>query len=300
MNIKSLSPSNREQLENQLLVGDKIMSFAMALAMDQSNIWVSTNQKNDLRVTIDLKAHTKKLLSDDNNSDEEIVVRLQGEISHHLGHFKTMKLIKGSKFYPGEYSVHIQGKKIHFINKYLNLNISSLNQEFAAEFQSLIFSGNSREFERKLVERHIQKIGNLLKPLQEKLEKFQTLKSLNEKNLDLFSNHLKRADTGKKFLEFEKDYIKEISPIVQVLVLTANSDLEKDLSSQKINKEIIEAGKKIGENMSEMLSTISGQKKLDQKIKNKWLEYFQKKSNAINALIAEDIIQLELQIKEIK
>jgi hypothetical protein len=275
------------------------MSFALALTMDQGNLWIATNQKENLDVTIDLKSDPKNVLGDENNK-EEVIVRLQGVITNHLGHFTSMKMIKGSKFYPGEYMIHIKGKKIHWLNQYFKINQHDLNQDFSFDFKSLIYSGNSREFERKLTERKLLIISKLQRPWQEKLEVLRTLKSLSEKNMELFVGHLEKSSKGKDISNYEKNYIGEISPIVQELVIGAHSDLEKDLEFKKFNEAIIDFGKKLGSIASEMITQITPVKNLNDKNKKKFREQFQVKTESLGTMLKVYIGLIESRIQEIQ
>lgn len=296
LHIKGISPYNREQLENQLAIDLKNMSFAVALSMDKANLWVASNQKENLSVTIDLAADTKRMLGDENQ--EDVLVRLQGLIVNHLGHFTTMQMLKGKKFYPGEYNVHIKGKKIHWLNKYFKLNKHELDLPFTMEFKTLIYSGNSREFERKLIERRFEKVNKLVKPLQDKIEALQTLKSLLNKNLEMFTANLEKSNTGHDFAGFEKNYIKDISPIVQVIVLTAHADLQKDAEYKNLNQALIDIGKRIGEEASEMITEVNSLKKIENKTKKRLQEYYHKKTESIDSMIKVYLGQAEAQIKE--
>lgn len=297
--IKGISPYNREQLQKQLSIDQKNIGLAIVLTMDKSNLWVATNQNSNLNVTIDLKAEPGRLLRDDQEKNEEIEVRLQGKIANHLGHFTSMKMLKGTKFFPGEYNVHVVGKKIHWLNQYLKLNLDVLNVDFTVDYKNLIFSGNTREFERKLIEINIAKKILKIRPLQDKLETLQTLKSLNEKNRELFKKNLEVSTTGKKFAAFEQDYLKEVSPIVQVLVLEAVKDLEKNPANKRLDEGIIDFGKKIGELASQMITEITPMKKINKKTSSSLNEKFTSKSDAINTMISVYIGELEIQIKEI-
>ena len=298
LHIKGISPYNRELLEQQLRIDEKNMSFALALSMDKNNLWVATNQKNNLSVTIDLTADPKRVLGDENR--EKVIVRLQGVVVNHLGHFTTMKMIKGKTFFPGEYIVHIKGKKIHWLNQYFKLNKHDLNREFTVDFKSLIYSGNSREFERKLEERKLEKINKLIKPLQDKLEGLQTLKSLTEKNMEIFLANLEKSTSGENFAGFEKSYMTEVGPIVQVIVLAANDEQIKNLEYKRFNEAIIDLGKRIGEVATEMIAKISPLKKISTKTKTKWRSHFQAKTEAIEAMIKIYVAQVEAQIREIQ
>jgi hypothetical protein len=136
--------------------------------------------------------------------------------------------------------------------------------------------------------------------LQDKLESLQTLKSLLEKNMELFSANLKKSTNGKSFVHFEQDYIKEISPIVQVLVMTAHADLEKDPEYKSLNEAIINLGKRIGELASEMIRQVSSLKKIDTSSQKKWLTIFQKKTDEIGAIVKKDLEQVDSRIKAIQ
>lgn len=298
LRIKGISPYNREQLENQLAIDAKNMSFAVALSMDKGNLWIASNQKENLSVTIDLAADTKRLLGDENQA--EGLVRLQGMIVNHLGHFTKMQILKGTKFFPGEYNVHIKGKKIHWLNKYLKLNKHELDLPFVFDFKTLIFSGNSREFERKLVERRLEKVNKLVKPLQDKMEALQTLKSLLNKNMEIFTVNLEKSNTGHDFAGYEKSYIKDVGPIVQVIVLAAHADLQKDVEHKTLNEAIVDIGKRIGEEVSEMINEVNALKKIESKTRNKLHDYYQKKTERIDSMIKVYLGQVEAQIKELQ
>ena len=296
LHIKGVSPFNREQLEHQITIDENTLSFASALSMDKGTLWVATNQKENLSVTIDLKSEPSRLLAPQDT--EEVEVRLQGMIINHLGHFTSMRIMKGQSFYPGEYKVHIKGKKIHWINQFLKLNKHELNQEFTYDFKCLIYSGNTKEFERKLLERKVDKVNKLLKPWQEKLESFGTLRSLLDKTMEIFIINIEKAHDGKSFSGFEKNYIEDVSPILQSLVFASTTDLDKDAEFKIYNEAIVEIGKKIGAFASEIITQMSGLKKIDLKMKTKQREHFQGKSEDISQLIKNNTSIIENKIKD--
>lgn len=298
LHIKGVSPVNREQLENQLSVDNRNLSFAFALSMDKGNLWVATNQSDNLSVTIDLKSIAGRLLGDDKG--EEIHVRLQGMVNNHIGHFTSMRIMKGTNFLPGEYNVHIKGKKIHWINQYFKLDYISLNQEFTYEFKSLIYSGNAKEFERKILERQLEKIGKVIKPWQDKMESFITLRSLLEKTMEHFIFNVEKCKDGKSFSGFEKDYTTNVSPILQALVFSTNTDLDKEPDFKTYNTAIVDIGKKMGVLASEIITHTTRLKKIDYKMKTNLREKFQKKSDDIYSLIKNNITQIDSKIKAIQ
>jgi hypothetical protein len=172
-----------------------------------------------------------------------------------------------------------------------------LDEPFTTEFKSLIYSGSAKEFERKLIERHLEKVSKLVKPWQDKIEALQTLKSMSEKNMQLFSEQLTKSKDGKTFIQFEKTYMQEVSPIVQSLVVAAQNELNQEQELRYANEGIIQIGKEIGEVGSEMITQVAPIKKLDVKVKEKWLNHFQARTEATTNLIKSKVVYVEGKIK---
>lgn len=217
-----------------------------------------------------------------------------------------MQIVKGTKFVPGEYKVSFSGRKMHFLNERFPLLrqfsfFKKFNSVINYETTALIYKGTPRDFEKKLIEYREQILVEQLKPYQDKLERFQTFQSLLNKTIEEYLVYLEKIKKPKDISQFETMYIKEISPVVQSLVVAA-SELSSKLEINQ--KEIIGSyksqmviGKLMGELASDMITTTMKSKKITKEDKRLLQEKFEIRFKTIKNQIESSIRILEGQIK---
>ena len=306
LRIKGLMPVYLEKLELTATKSSPHFEVGLALSLDSQTLWGSTNFSGDIETIIKLNSIPKKVLG-----LEDVAVTVKGQFINHLGKFNRMVLTSGTKFLPGEYKVHAEARETHFLNKHFKMLSSieffkSLNKTYTFDGSTLIYPGTPREFDKRLDEYSSTIVGEQLKPFQDKLERIQTFESILNQTSQIYLMELEKATTGKAISAFETKFMKEISPLLQSLVVKAN-ELSQDpkFSSDENSvgviapfKEQVLLGKQIGEMASDMITKTESLKKLKDSDKNALRTEFDKRARGIKVQIDLNVKKLEEQIQK--
>lgn len=249
-----------QELASQSLPG---ISLGMALSIDKSKLYAAINQSGEILTTIKLISVPKRILG-----SSEIELQVRGVIKDHLGTFERMSMIKGERLIPGEYEIQFSGKKIHYLNsqfKFLRaMNVfNNLNTNYTYKTVALIYPGTPRDFELKLTEFKRAVLNEALKPYSDKLERHQTFLSLLNKIMEMYLLTLEKISKPLEISAFEKLLIKEVSPIIQSLIIEA-SERSNEVSTDDLGsyKNQVAIGKQIGELASDMITLTQKSPKL--------------------------------------
>jgi hypothetical protein len=223
-----------------------------------------------------------------------------------------MQLTKGPQFVPGEYSVEFTGRRLHYLNrKFKFLNdidfFKSLNTNYTYETEALIFAGTPREFEKKMNEYSETIVNEKLKPYTDKLERFQTFQSLLNKTVEDYLLALDGMTKPKDISAFEEKYIKEVSPVIQSLVVEAHEISKKENSAVLTNEssnvatysQQVLVGKQMGELASDMITETGKLKKLGTAEKAQMKTKFETRYKNIKTQIDNHIKILQEEIQKI-
>lgn len=305
--IKGIMPVYLERLEMTATKVSPKFEVAMALSLDGQALYASTNYDGDIQAVIKLTSIPRRVLG-----TEDVAVTVRGEFKNHLGKFTRMNLTKGSRFLPGEYKVSVEARQPHFINRtFKQLSgigfFKSLNKSYFYEGEALIYAGTPREFEKKMADYKETLLAELQKPFVDKLERIQTFESILNQTSQNYLMELEKAKTGKAISSFERKFIKEISPLLQSLVVKAN-ELSHDPRFNEEGKpgvispykEQVLLGKQIGEMASDMITKTSKLKKLGDKEKIALKQEFDRRARAIKMQIDLNARQLEQEISKIQ
>lgn len=307
LRIRGVMPVYHERLE---MTASKItpkFEVAMALSLDGQTLYASTNKSGDIQTVIKLTSVPRRVLG-----TEDVVVTVKGDLKNHVGKFMRMNLSKGARFLPGDYTVHAEGREVHFINRHFkSLSglgfFKSLNKSYVYDGEALIYSGTPREFEKKMADYKEILIAELQRPYQDKLERIQTLESLLNQTSQNYLMELEKAKTGKTISNFERKFIKEISPLLQSLVVKGH-ELAQDPKFNEEGKtgviapykEQVLLGKQIGEMASDMITKTSTYRQLTEKDKLALKAEFDRRSRTIKMQIDLNARQLEEELAKIK
>lgn len=306
LRVKGVMPVYVEKLQEIAAQKTPSISVAMALSLDGKTLYASTNKEGEILSIIKLQSLPKRTLG---TEDVEIMVR--GAIKNHLGEFGKMQLTKGSQFVPGEYNVDFAGRKLHFLNrkfKFLNKYafFKKLNTDYTYTTSALIYSGTPREFEKKINEYKETITNEKLKPLTDKLERMQTFLSILNKTVEDYLLALEGLKKPKDISKFEAKYIKEISPIIQSLVLAA-VDLQKKTENDEMDTRSrlasygaqVQLGKQIGELGSDMITETEKMKKISSSDKTALKNKFEQRYKMIKSQIDSHVTKLQAEIVKI-
>lgn len=304
--IKGMMPVYLEKLQE--VATQKTPSFAMtmALSLDGKTLYASSNKEGEIVSIIKMQSLPKRTLG---TEDVEILVR--GVIRNHLGEFSRMQLTKGPQFVPGEYNIDFTGRRIHFLNrKFRFLNdigfFKKLNTTFTYHTSALIYAGTPREFETKITQYRERITEEKMKPFTDKLERLQTFQSLLTKTMENYILTLESVKRAKDMDGFERGYIKEVSPIIQSLVVAANENSKKFEGDEEAPKNKIASfktqmmmGKQIGELASDMIEETKKLKKFNSAEKNALRARFEGRYKNIKSQIDANITLLSAEIDKI-
>lgn len=306
LRVKGVMPVYVEKLQEIAAQKTPSISVGMALSLDGKTLYASTNKEGEILSIIKLQSLPKRTLG---TEDVEIMVR--GAIKNHLGEFAKMQLTKGSQFVPGEYNVDFTGRKLHFLNrkfKFLNKYsfFKKLNTNYTYTTSALIYSGTPREFEKKINEYKETIVNEKLKPLSDKLERMQTFLFILNKTVEDYLLALEALKKPKDISKFEAQYIKEISPIIQSLVLAA-VDLQKKMESDELDTRNrlasygaqVQLGKQIGELGSDMITVTEKMKKISPSEKTVLKNKFEQRYKFIKSQVDSHITKLQAEIQKI-
>lgn len=307
LRIKGIMPVYLERLEMTATKNSPRFEVAMALSLDSLTLWASTNFSGEMETVIQLNSVANKVLG-----TEDVSLNLKGQFVNHLGKFNKMVLTRGSKFLPGEYHYHVEAKQDHFINRHFKSlgQISffkNLNKSYVYDGTTLIYPGTPREFEKRLFEYSATLLNERLRPFQDKLERVQTFESILNATSQNYLMELEKAKSGPAIQGFEAKFVKEISPLLQSLVLKAHELAQDPKYSEQENsttviaayREQVLLGKQIGEMASDMITKTEKFKKLTDKDKSELRLEFDRRSKAIKLQIDMNIKKLEEQIQKI-
>lgn len=306
LRVKGVMPIYVEKLQETAAQKTPSIALAMALSLDGKTLYASTNKDGEILAIIKLQSLPKRLLG-----TEEVEIMVRGAIKDRLGVFERMQLTKGSQFVPGEYNINFSGRKLHFLNrqfKFLNQYafFKKLNTNYTYTTSALIYSGTPREFEKKIAEYKDTIVNEKLKPLTDKLERLQTLQSILNKTVEDYLLALEGLKKPADISKFEALYVKEISPIVQSLVL-ATLDMAKKLENdENSNQNVIasystqvQIGKQIGELGADMITETEKMKKIGPTEKAALRAKFEKRYKSIKSQLDRIISQLQFEIQKV-
>jgi hypothetical protein len=308
INIKvpKVMPVYAEKLQEIATLKTPAFAFTMALDLEGSTLYASTNKSGEILAVIKMQSLPKRILG---TEETEIIVK--GKIENHLGKFDRMQMIKGKQFVPGEYKISFSGRKMHFLNQHMSFLrgidfFKKLNTVINYETTALIFKGTPRDFEKKMIEYTDGVIQEKTKPLSDKLERHETLLSLLNQALENYYLILDKIKKPSDISEFEKYYIAQVSPVVQSLVVDANELSQKQENSLQNNvvdvgnfKNQMLIGKQIGELASDMITQTRKQSKLTTKEKLVLKENFQKRYKLLRSQIDANINVLKENIQQV-
>ena len=307
LRIKGLMPIYLEKLEMMAASNSSHFEVALALSLDASTIWGSTNFDSEMVSDILLNSIPNRILG-----TKDVEIRLHGNFINHLGKFRKMTLSTGEIFVPGEYKFHVESKSIHFLNRTFDSLakidfFKKFNKFYVYDGVALIYSGTQREFEKKINDFSILAKAEQLKPLQDKLERMQTFESIINSTSQNFLMELETAKKGKAIASFETRFTKEISPLLQSLMMKAIEVTSSPLLNEEektknfiapYNEQIL-IGKQIGELASDMITKTEKYKLLTEDDKKLLRKEFDGRTQVIKKQIDLSIKNLEEEIQKI-
>ncbi|MCP4913080.1 MAG: DUF4339 domain-containing protein [Oligoflexia bacterium] len=274
--LKNLSPGAKKSLQsiaNKNYTGKSY--YRLAPTTDGSQIYLATNLKGSFEVMATFESIKGRVLSKD-----KVVFESRGRLVDGIAKFERLGLLKGTEIIPGEYKVNILLKSAG-VNDKLKSSFKkfpilkelkftkSYKEDRKYQTQFLLYPKGKSEFEVALITYKKKIEGQLLKPLKEQLERYQTFLSLHKKLQDLWEDYIGRITKGASIKFFEQKYNLNIGPLIRDLVIDSNrihiSYLNTSPEKSKAYEEIMNYGKDIGSVASEMVVKTRRYKRINSK-----------------------------------
>lgn len=145
--------------------------FVFALAQDRSMLWIATNNSNQGKVAIKLKAIKNRFLG-----EGEVEAFALADLKNHLVAIKDMRFKKGFKLLDGYYEIELYTPSK--LNKPLLSFVNNHKKQFQFFKKVLISTMKPEEFEKSLAKYAVKKKYNENQFWSELKQKYQTLKMI--------------------------------------------------------------------------------------------------------------------------
>lgn len=185
--------------------------------------------------------------------DKPVVIKAKGHLKNNQIQFKAIQFEKGEEVLPGHYDYKIKGFQssalIHLLHYFDFKDLSGYEKVINKEGTIILAEGTDRIFNQALGLYNKKKKMRQLRPAQELLQQYRTFNSLLIEINNAYTVQLNRIKTGKEIKRFEKQYMKNIGPLLQGLILdnykTKDQLKEKNPKQAEVYTRLISFGKKI-------------------------------------------------------
>lgn len=270
--LAGLSPNDRAAISR---VYDQPLSkglfFRYALSKKSDGLWITSNFKRKTKLKVYMQNIKGQILG-----EGPIKLSANAIMDNGLAYITKWKIDKGFKVPYGKYLVSVSGEKLEsrpFFVKYLPFLkklFPEVKHNIADRGNEILFYPNEIvKFEEELKKYQYKVKKNVLGPLKDQIQRYQSfLGMLNQINT-LYKSILKKARRGKDMLIFENKYNQDIGPLLRDLILDCNrqhlSYFNIDPKRAKIFDQLVEYGKEVGEIAANIAKETTSYKKLRKK-----------------------------------
>ncbi len=235
---------------------DKGIEYKIRPTSDLSALWLGANYPGQGWAILRLKTKEGRYMG-------EAPVELLAQASYESGlsFFDEIEILQGESIVAGEYTYTLEltpGGTLLRWNRLMK-DIPVLGALFSSESEmekqvlkgSLLLSPMAKKnFDSKLSDYHIKLDRNLVQPMKERKQRYETFLGLLEQMGDLYKNTLNRISKGNTIYLFEDQYNKQIGPMMRDLIIDSHkrhlSTLNLDPKQSEAYLELTEFGKEIG------------------------------------------------------
>lgn len=260
------------------------INFDVAVGTDLQTIWVASNRKGPAGLFLSMKSVENNLLG-----INPVLINSSGVLNEGIGSFDKFEIVDGDRVSPGLYNFHLKVydtslkhkfflflKKVpfvgglEFVNKFKG--VADFNK------QVLMYDGSLADFKTKLAEFKKRNKEYKAKPIRQRIEAYSTLTNLSKKIFDIYSSTQTKLKQGKDIREFEKVYGRQVSPLLQGIILD-NIKKQRRIRNQNPDEEkeydkLVMFGRKVGEFAADIVTEHRELKKLSNRkkrsLKNKY------------------------------
>ena len=255
--------------------GDKWI-YKIRPTRDLSSLWLGANYPGEGWAILRMKTITGRYMG-----EAPVELLTQAAYSEGLAYFNEIELVKGESIVSGEYEYTLE-----FIPGGILLRWNRLLQKVPLiggfftdtwEGKRKLLKGKIllsplplKSFETKLTNYLATLDKNLIQPLKERKQRFETFLGLLEQMNDLYKNTLNRISKGNTIYLFEDQYNNQIGPMLRDLIIDSH---KRHLSLLNLNpglsrgyQELSDFGKEIGELASFMVTETKKHKRLNKRV----------------------------------
>lgn len=303
-----LEAANVEQF-NALLIEGK-GDHLVRMTKDGNVIWAGVPEIIEAEAYLKIDSIPGRVLS-----TEPVQVVAQGEFVQGLVPFKRFTFESGERWVPGEFSYQLDIRPKGPITRLASIlapypwfssigwvRRHSRGHSFTGKLAR--YNGSATNFEEELEDFKVRIWASLSRPLENRIEKYTTLKNLAEKTRELWFQRLGVAVTWRAFKKYDAGYGKDIAPVLQNLIIdsikTAEASREKSPLVARLYEEIEETGKQLGELASVMSASSKAVKQFRKGDKDRLTEQFEEMWQPLIKKIDERLASLRLEQKKLQ
>lgn len=274
--------------ENEGVFDKDNMPFALSLSRDSQTLILASPYSGTAKVFLSLESVENKGLF-----SSPIVITAQADMFNHKAVFENLTWEQGRSLVPGFYNYEISAIPTGVEAKIRGaLQRAGLAEEapkpFKGQGEVLLSRWGKKEYEEKFKEFREKELAQDIAPLEERLQRYQTLESLAAQILELYKEVLPVVRRPKDMRLFEQRYASEVAGLLQELIIEAHkkaasfqaTDPEKAVGFELLR----DFGKDVGGLVSDMVTTTQETSGLNDVKKNRLKKLFE---NRVQALTQE-------------
>ncbi len=294
---------------NQVIIDHK-SAHIVRMTKDSNVIWAAVPGVLEGEAFLKLASIPGRILSTDT-----VEIMSQGELVQGLVPFKRFEFVQTTNWIRGEYTYELAVKP-----KGTTARLASILSAYPwfksmdwVQFNSRgyvfqgrlsFYEGSANKFNGDLQEFREKIWDSLSKPLQYRLEKYETLSQMASKLDELWHQRLDVAVTWRAFKRYDQGYAKDIAPVLQSLILDSMDQATK-LEEQspmlsRLYREIEESAKQLGEVASLLSAESKAIKQYRKADKTKMKARFKELYEPLKLKIDQRLTSLKKDIEELK
>lgn len=305
-NFKNVRVKDYQLLRQVAVSKHDGLSMHFALTRNADFIWSAANLPGNYRLYIQFKSRAGQILS-----ERGVTFSSEGDYFSHGAVLREFKFLEGEKIVPGRYDIEVRlvavGIKVKLAKWFKKKGYSFFASLFDVQLAPVVYSSEillygkeGEEFDQVLAQAQRQRRENILLPLQDTLQQYQTYQGLITKLNGLYFEILKTIWRGKDIKKFEQRYAVEIGPMLQNLILTATEQQKKASANRGADRtygELVDFGKKVGEMAADMVTFTEDKGWLKKEQRTRLEKIFNKR---IATLQEEVSAKIKVQMDELK
>lgn len=290
--------------ENKNNLDQEQMPFAFSLSRDGRGLMVVSPYPEEAKLYLELNSVKGRVLS-----LEELSMKAEAVMQNRQAWFKELQLNSGMSLAPGLYRYTLTAVPVGPVarlRKFLQQNglAKGAIKRFTSSGEVLLLREDEEEFQKKLAQYREKIAQGQLRPLQDRVQQYQTLEQMAQQILGIYREVLPTVKEAKDLKVFETRYAQSVGRLLQTLIIEAHQKSEQlkntNVEESYTYEHLRDFGREVGELVSDMVTTTEQTKNLDVTKKNRLLRQFE---NRVKNLQREsqrrrEVIEKELQTFE--